>query len=282
MSKDGVLGFVQHLLKNKPADDKPAGVFETYEERSPHHQNAIDLLDGWNSGFPAELGLTAGAGTLFHDNRIYWSVEQLGSIEGKSILELGPLEASHTMILERYNPASITAIEAHKAAYLKCLVAKEIYNLQKSHFLLGDFVKFLEETDQVFDVIVASGVLYHMKDPIHLLELIGSRANAIFLWTHYFDEEAMPKDDDRRLAFIDEPKTVTMHGKDMRLYKRSYYNAWKKDRFCGGPENYHYWMEKNDIIHILQAHGFGDIRENFIEPDHQNGPSCLIVAQKSQ
>ena len=41
-------------------------------------------------------------------------------------------------------------------------------------FLLGDFVKHLEtHPDERYDMVLASGVLYHSTDPVHLLELIA-------------------------------------------------------------------------------------------------------------
>ena len=71
-----------------------------YENRAPSHQNAIDLIPGWTSMFPAELELRAGAGAgFFHDERIRWAIERFGDLAGRNVLELGPLEAAHTTML---------------------------------------------------------------------------------------------------------------------------------------------------------------------------------------
>src|SRR5438067_432995 len=66
---------------------------DVYEFGSPSHQNAIDLLPGWNHAFPKEMNLSAGPGYMYEDPRIHWAVAQFGSLEGKRIMELGPLEA---------------------------------------------------------------------------------------------------------------------------------------------------------------------------------------------
>ena len=85
----------------------------------------------------------------------------------------------------------IDAIEANQLAYLRCLVAKEIYGLRRARFHLGDFVRGLEAPTR-YHLIVACGVLYHMADPLLLLERIAARTDALYLWTHYFDEAEMP------------------------------------------------------------------------------------------
>src|SRR4028119_854753 len=104
----------------------------------PSPQNALDIFKGeWASCLPGSLSvLQAGKGQLFEDSRILWSVEQVGggTIKGKKIIELGPLEAGHTYMMETLGADSITAIESNTRAYLKCLIIKELLGLKRSHF----------------------------------------------------------------------------------------------------------------------------------------------------
>ena len=65
-------------------------------------------------------------------------------MDGFRILELGPLEGAHTYQLEKLGAAEIVAIEANKEAFLKCLIIKELAQLERARFLLGDFVTYLE------------------------------------------------------------------------------------------------------------------------------------------
>src|SRR4051812_20493353 len=91
----------------------------------PTNQNAIDLIDGWVSQLPPEVGVNAGHAVLFHDPRTVWALERLGSVAGQTVLELGPLEGGHTYMLHQ-GGARVLAIEANKRAYLKCLIVKEL------------------------------------------------------------------------------------------------------------------------------------------------------------
>jgi hypothetical protein len=256
-------------------------VLDEYVVGMPSAQNAVDALPGWNQALPPAVNVVAGSGAFFHDPRIYWAIEQFGSIEGKSILELGPLEASHTWLLEQHRPGEIHAVEANKLSYMRCLVVKEILELKTARFYLGDFSRWLEKPGQRYDFIFASGVLYHMDDPIRLLELIAARTDAFYLWTHYVSDDAMPIGDPRRGALVGTVEIRESHGVQVRLYKRSYYGAWKSKSFCGGIHDLHRWIEKGDIVALIKSLGFDDIRVAHDQADHQNGPSFSIYARRT-
>ena len=95
------------------------------------------------------------------------------------------------MFQER-NANKVIAVEANSRAYLKCLCIKEILNLHKVEFKLGDFMPLLENQNNRYDMVFASGVLYHMEDPIKLLKLISRTSDRLFVWTHYYDKNEIP------------------------------------------------------------------------------------------
>lgn len=257
------------------------GVLDDYVAGAPSAQNAVDALPGWNHALPPEIGVVAGNIPVYHDPRILWAIEQFGPLEGRKVLELGPLEASHSYMLERQSPAILHAIEANKLSFLRCLVVKELLDLKVAKFFLGDFVESLQDSHLRYDFIVASGVLYHMDDPVRLLELIARNTDAFFLWTHYASDEAMPPGDPRRSAFVGDGEVQVRHGIAVRLYRRSYYGAWNSKAFCGGMYDLHRWLEKDDIIALIHALGFDDVRIAHDEPAHPNGPSFSIFARRN-
>lgn len=257
-----------------------SSTFDGYETRMPSLQNAIDLVPGWVNSLPSEFKVKAGGLGLYADRRIKWMLDEYGSLENKQILELGPLEASHTGMMHGAGAQLIDAVEANKMAFLRCLVVKEAMRLNNAYFHLGDFGEWLENTDKVYDLIVASGVLYHMKNPIRLLELLTKRSNALFIWTHYVDDEQMPIGDPRRGALQKEPVVEQLNNAPIRLYPRSYYAAQQSEFFCGGPEDQHYWIEKNDLLSALKLLGFNSIKINYEEPEHPNGPCFCVLAER--
>lgn len=252
-----------------------------YEHRDPHVQKGLDLIGGWNCAFPPEYGVTAGQMALYSDARVHWALDQYGPMDNTSVLELGPLEGSHSYILEKRGAAEILAIEANKQAFFKCLLAKEIYGLTRCRYLLGDFEKFLAKTDRHFDIIMASGVLYHMQNPVEVLDMICRKCDALILLTHYFDPVLMPQSDPRRRPFSDQPEHFEYHGHRYTLHRRTYHHAWQADSYCGGPDDTHYWMLRSDIEALCKKNGFDDIRLKFENADGANGPSCLYFMRKT-
>ena len=257
-----------------------SAVLDHYVAGMPSLQNAIDSVPGWVGEMPPETGLVAGDFPLYTDTRIEWLLSECFAAAGTSVLELGPLEAFHTYMLQNAGAASIDGIEANTLAYVRCLVTKEALKLDRANFYLGDFMKWLEHEDKKYDLVVASGVLYHSHDPVRLLELICERADSFYLWTHYFDEVAMPRGDLRRVPFSERVETKECRGVNVRLHERSYYKAWRDPAFCGGIQDRHFWIDRQDILDLITAFGFEHVRIADEEPAHLNGPSFSVFGTR--
>ncbi|MCX8996207.1 class I SAM-dependent methyltransferase [Rhizobiaceae bacterium BDR2-2] len=272
----------QKFFGRSPSTEQPEsdGFFDQYCHDLPSHQNAVDILPGWNSAFPGPLPLQAGNHALFADPRIVWAIKQAGPIENRKVLEIGPLEGMHTYMLNKHRPASIDAVEANKQCFLRCLVTKEILGMERAHFYLGDALKWLESEERHYDLAVASGVLYHMADPGYFLSQLTRRCDQLFIWTHYFDETVMQADDPRRKAFNGNVETRTFAGVPVRYYERHYFNANATKEFCGGMKDRHYWMHRDDILKLIQSLGFGDISITQEDPNHSGGPCFCLFAKR--
>src|SRR3954451_4242402 len=255
------------------------GILDAYVHSAPSPQNAIDIFKGeWSSRFPAPLDLSIAAGgiPLFEDTRVVWAFTELGGIEGQRVLELGPLEAGHSYMLELYGAASVIAIEANTRAYLKCLIVKELLDLKRVKFLCGDFLEYLESTPDQFDFIMSSGVLYHMRNPVELLSLIAAHTSRIFLWTHYFHESIRSNPNLRyRFPFSD---VVEQDGFRHTLYRQEYQVSLNRPGFCGGNEDFSNWLSRDELLSCLEFLGFKDIRIAHEMPDHPHGPCLSVIA----
>ena len=236
--------------------------FKHYFDVPPSDQNALDLFVGeWSSSPPASRPeLKAGATPLFDDPRMQWAHDRFdemglaGGFAGRQVLELGPLEGAHTYLIDRLGAASITAVEANARAYLKCLIAKETFGMPNARFLLGDALAYLRETDRTFDVTIACGILYHLTNPVELLELLGRRSRAIFLWTVFYDPEFVAKNPVPGAKFS-EALPMTHAGFAHTVHRFNYGPSLDWKGFCGGGEVYSYWMEKSEIVGALEKFG---------------------------
>jgi hypothetical protein len=250
----------------------------------PSAQNAVDIFkDSWYSRLPESNGaqVTAGATPLFDDDRIRWAAEQAGGFAGKRILELGPLEGGHSYMMSKMGAEHVTAVEGNSRLYLKCLIAKELYNLERCTFLLGDFVQYMQRSEQKFDFCLASGVLYHMANPPELLSLIAKACDQAFFWTQYFDRdvirERMPLY--KRVRFKS-PEKATYNGFTYTRNERRYGLGLRNLQFIGGTASYSCWLTLDDMIAGLKYFGFKKVEIGFHDKEHVNGPAVCLACSR--
>lgn len=268
----GLIAGAARLLRGakQESPSAPSG----FERRAPSVQNAVDIFAGnWASDFQDVLpGIEAGPHRLFADGRARQAADVLGAggrFDGFSVLELGPLEGAHSYLLEGLGAGPVTAVEANASAYLKCLVVKEALGL-KTGFLLGDFTEHLKAGAGPYDLIFASGVLYHMPDPLELIRLIARATDRCFVWTQYFEARRCPGRT-AELASLD-GYTAT--------YLRKAYEG-RGAGFWGGNQATASWMSKDDLLGAFAHFGLSDITVIEDQPDHPNGPAITFAARRS-
>lgn len=244
----------------------------SYVAEPPAPQLAVDIATGWTCKLP--LDVVSGPVDLFNDPRAAWAIAQLGGVTGQSVLELGPLEAAHTYLLHQAG-ATVTAIEANRLCYVKCLIVKELLGLTKAKFLLGNFVPYLRAATDRVDVIWATGVLYHMTDPLDVIADIGRLTDRTHLWTHYIPDDGVPDG-----APWAQPIRQIDHRNGVEHYVRSYFDQGDKATYCGGVHMASAWLKRRDILSALAAAGFSDVTVGFEAPDHPHGPAFALVAKK--
>lgn len=255
---------------------------DEYLRSAPSPQSVVDLFkDQWLSASPLEgLDMKPGVAGLFSDSRLQWAIDQFGDIRGKRILEIGPLEGGHSYMLHKAG-AEVIAIEANPIAFLKCLCMKEIMRMDTLRFLLGDAVRYLQTTETRFDIIVASGVLYHMTDPLGLLQAIAAKTDAMFLWTHYYDKTLLELAGAGHLfAKSMQPlRADGSAGAKYRAVRREYpETTLASKKFAGGHSRYANWMPRRDILTFLSDSGFANVSIGLEEPSHPNGPALALCA----
>lgn len=254
-----------------------ASILDSYVSDPPSFQAAFDIFRGeWSSDVP---GYGGGSARLFDDHRVRWFAEQCGGFKGKTVLELGPLEGGHTSMIANAGAAQVTSIESNTRAFLKCLVAQNALKFS-ADFLLGDFCKYLDQCDRKFDLLVASGVLYHMSDPVGLLKSAAKVSDRICLWTHYYDESVIRARRGLSKRFSLEPRVEMVGSRQIISYRQSYLSALDWKGFCGGPAPTSYWLTRDSLLGLLEELGFvvviGDDTKT-----HPNGSSMTLYAARA-
>lgn len=202
-------------------------------------------------------------------------------MRGQRVLELDPLEGGHTYMLDRAGAAYILAIESNQRAYLKCLIAKETLGMPAAHFAYGDFMPYLRNTTDKYDVVFASGVLYHMLNPVELIARAAGITDALFLWTAYYDDKLLSANPARTHRVV-APMAMEYSGFQHRLHRHDYFTSLWQRGFCGGSHRHAYWMPRQDILDALEHFGFSVIETGLEQPDHPNGPAFGVIAKKER
>lgn len=252
---------------------------------TPSAQNAVDLFAGeWASKFPAEgPAVQAGAVPLFEDPRLNWADDRLRELSGQgfsgqSVLELGPLEGGHTyMLASKFGAQEVVAIEANARAYLKCLVAREVLDMPRARFLLGDALGYMRSAERTFDVGFACGFLYHMVEPVETLALLARCCRRIYLWTVFHHESLFVKQPALRPQF-GPPRDAEFGGFRHTLFPQYYGDGIDYGKFRGGVQPSCCWMKGDEIVGALRHFGFTSVRSQ--EEENPYGKAISVVAVK--
>lgn len=244
----------------------------------PSAENAISLYEGrWTSMTP-HSALSDSAGTLVlakEDPRACWAIQCFGTLAGFTILELGPLEGRQSYSLHRAEAKEIVAIEGNAAAFQRLLAFKNALNLNRLRPMLGDFIPYLEQTQEQFDLVFASGVLYHLEDPLAAIEQMARVAPRLFLWTHIYDAQRVAEHPGWRDRFAPQHKWewrgITMEGACQRYTDRL------RREFCGGINEDSLWLTRQSLFKALDHLGYSLIQTHE-EVEHPNGPAIWVCA----
>jgi hypothetical protein len=248
-----------------------------FEQRAPSVQTAVDVFEGrWASDLAPVLGVSGtGQVPLFEgDDRPALAARAFGEdgrLEGMDVLELGPLEGGHTFQLERLGARSVTAVEASVEAFLKCLIVKETLGLQRSRFLLGDVVQYLDSYPGRFDLVFCSGILYHMDDPVATIAAISKITDRCFVWTHYYDAA------NHNLQHHGREKTTD--GYTTNYWSHTYGD--KSRAFWGGNRSSAAWMEREGLLGAFRHFGFDELTVVRDDQTFVNGPNIMFCARRS-
>jgi Methyltransferase domain len=230
-----------------------------FELRYPSPQTAVDIFAGrWASDLSKVCPVvgTGDADLFVGDGRPKQAAKAFGNkdgrLDGVRILELGPLEAAHSYQLERLGAVSIVGIETNVDAFLKCLIVKEILDLKNTNFILGDALEFLTKTQDRFDMVFCSGVLYHMRDPVTFIKAICNVTNKCFVWTHYYNDECGNNDGKRTR------RHVNISGFDADYYELEYPDK-ENGTFLGGNNDLRAWMMRDDIVACFKYFGLNEV-----------------------
>ena len=171
-------------------------------------------------------------------------------VRDQRILEIGPFEGYHSVVLEKMGVRENIAIESRADNLSKCQRIKEKYHLNHTQFLQYDLERLYrgEEIPSFsgpFDLVFCLGVLYHLPDPGRGLEWMRSQSSTLFVGTHY----ATPRN---RMKSI----TYSYGGKSYRGQERP-----EPGIACpiAGMSPTSLWLYEDDLLRLIHDVGYSRI-----------------------
>lgn len=203
-----------------------------------------------------------------------WGVNKLNSIfplHDKSIIEMGPQEAAHTILMHNFGAKKIISLEGRLSSYIKCCVIKNVFELTNAKFYLEDLRSVELKKFGKFDVCLCSGILYHLPNPAEFIAKISEVAPRILINSHYSNSKFPPTEE------VD----ITTNGKK---YKGKKYDEVDINHINSGLQQYSFWFYKEDFIQVLKDVGYDKVevlKDWSIEDPELKLPAITIYAEKS-
>jgi 2-polyprenyl-3-methyl-5-hydroxy-6-metoxy-1,4-benzoquinol methylase len=215
-----------------------------------------DALGPWITRFVVNGVTHGGTADLMNDYRIKLLMDTWPG--QRTVLELGALEGAHAFTLAQEGYV-VTAVEARELNLARAKWVQSQLGLDV-HFILGD----VERTPLVkwgtFDILLCSGILYHLSEPWKLMRQFRTVAPKLLLWTH----------------FTTNP-TETREG-----YAGAPYSEHGYDDSLSGMQPTSFWLTQNEILHLLEEDNWNITNLRVMESGElyaENGPCLLLTAE---
>lgn len=227
-------------------------------------QQEFERLGPWMSRFVIDGISFGGEYDYSTDPRLHHLERRLGSLQGKRVLELGALEGGHTLELARAG-ATVVAIEGRSINYERCLFVKRYFRLENVEFALADLRSVDFTAFGRFDVVLNSGVLYHMDAPWDLLERLGKVAPSMLLWTHCAPTHQ-------------QLEAVEVCGNRLGGY---WYSEGALDHPLSGRQSLSFWPTRESLEQMLCFTGWSALTWLDFDADCQRGPAAMLWADRN-
>lgn len=225
----------------------------------PFTTHRIDLGNGrWS----AAAGVDASV-----DRRTRLVVDACGGVlEGRTVVDLGCLEGGFTIEFARRGAARAVGIEAREVSVRRCELARDLTGLGAAQFVQGDVKEALaaEVARQggPFDVILATGILYHLADPAALLRSMRyACASAAIVFTHVAHPDRITHDCSSQVV------TLTSGGHEYRGRWFGEYDETITDEqregllWAAWSDRASFWPFEDDLVRMIRDAGFESVEK---------------------
>ena len=249
--------------------------------KTKSYEDVVKEYGAWTS-FNVEY--SPGKFTMANDNSVEWPIRrsnyfgfQAESILNKPlsemrILDLGCLEGSLTYHLARMGARESVGLEAREMNLAKCEFVQQQSGMTNLKFFQGDMLNMPAEIGDGYDLIVCSGVLYHV-DADEILPFLTdlrnrSKNGCVIIDTHISQ---------RALEYFTPQEGLRAYGRSIVEHHGSESQDIKdKKAWASFQNNHSFWPTKRSLVNLLSAAGFGAVYEP-LAPQNEWGWQDRII-----
>lgn len=241
----------------------------------------------WTYDIPLPFGIWTRGNLKIPHTRLKRILQVVGDLSGKPlsdcrVLDLGCLDGIFSIEFASHGAQTI-GVEIREANIKKAIFCKEILKLDNLDFRQDDARNISVESFGKFDVIICSGLLYHLpgSDVPPLLEMMYEMTNRLLVIDTHVALEAKERflhngDTYWGKSYYEHSDGSTQDKKEKKLW-----SSWDN------PTSF--WFTRPSLINMLGKIGFSSIYECFI-PAHINygkagiehSDRCTFVAVKDK
>ncbi len=112
-----------------------------------------------------------------------------------------------------------------------------------------------------------------------LLKLISNVSDRVFIWTHYYDHNVIPKDRNLAHKFLS-LNSIEYLGVSYEYSVQSYKDSLGWAGFFGGSKSTSKWLTRDSLMRALIEFRFTKIEVSFDHLDHPNGPALALCVMR--
>jgi SAM-dependent methyltransferase len=193
-----------------------------------------------------------------------------GDLQGSRVLDVGCLEGGYTVAFARLGAREAVGLEIRETNLRRCRFLEDHLRLPNVRFVRDDAREIAAERLGSFDVVFASGILYHLEDPFDFLQrCFDITSDLLVIDTHLASENHVSHGCSERVttrewrggSYRGREAVEDMQGLPPEKIEALNWAAW--------GHSVTFWLTERSLLHALSNVGFSFVSKVFMKPPYK-------------
>jgi 2-polyprenyl-3-methyl-5-hydroxy-6-metoxy-1,4-benzoquinol methylase len=226
-------------------------------------QTIEDMIAKYGPWTASNLEYQPGKFTMGHNRGADWPLNRSRNfgmlaeyslnkpISTQRVLDLGCLEGGLSFHLAKFG-AEVVGLEAREINVKKCQFVAEMSGLTKLKFIQGDMLDLEPHNLGQFDLIIASGVLYHVDAPelLPFLRSLKAHCRGVVVFDTHVANQV--------LEYYELEGGQRIYGRSiLEHFEAETAEAKDKKPWASFRNNYSFWPTERSLMNLFKEAGFG-------------------------